>query len=60
MYKSTYRGEMNKESRDYNTGTAMYGQGRYSTTNKKYASKYGEVRTVGYEEMPAKAYHLKM
>ena len=59
MYKSTYRGEMSKESRDHNTGTAMYGQGRYSTTNKKYASKYGEVRTVDYEEMPAKALSFK-
>ena len=35
MYKSVYRGEQNKDNRDHNTGTAMYGQGRYSTTNKK-------------------------
>ena len=59
MYKSTYRGEMSKENRDHNTGTAMYGQGRYSTTSRKYASKYGEVRTVDYEEMPAKALSFK-
>lgn len=59
MYKSTYRGEQSKENRDHNTGTAMYGQGRYSTTNRKYASKYGEVRTVDYEEMPAKALSFK-
>ena len=59
MYKSTYRGEQSKENRDYNTGTAMYGQGRYSTTNRKYASKFGEVRTVDYEEMPSKALSFK-
>jgi len=59
MYKSTYRGEQSREKRDHNTGTAMYGQGRYSTTNKKYASKYGEVRTVDYDEMPAKPLSFK-
>ena len=59
MYKSTYRGEQTKENRDHNTGTAMYGQGRYSTTNRKYASKFGEVRTVDYEEMPSKALSFK-
>lgn len=59
MYKSTYRGELTRENRNHNTGTAMYGQGRYSTTNKKYASKFGEVRTVDYEEMPAKALSFK-
>ena len=59
MYKSTYRGEQSKENRDHNTGTAMYGQGRYSTTNRKYASKFGEVRTVDYEEMPSKALSFK-
>lgn len=59
MYKSTYRGEQSKENRDHNTGAAMYGQGRYSTTNRKYASKFGEVRTVDYEEMPSKALSFK-
>lgn len=59
MYKSVYRGEQSKENRDHNTGTAMYGQGRYSTTNKKYASKFGKVRTIDYEEMPAKALSFK-
>lgn len=59
IYKSTYRGEQSKENRDHNTGTAMYGQGRYSTTNRKYASKFGEVRTVDYEEMPSKALSFK-
>ena len=59
LYKSTYRGEQSRENRDHNTGTAMYGQGRYSTTNRKYASKFGEVRTVDYEEMPAKALSFK-
>lgn len=59
MYKSTYRGEQSRENRDHNTGTAMYGQGRYSTTNKKYASKYGEVRTVDYDEMPSKPLSFK-
>lgn len=59
MYKSTYRGEQSKENRDHNTGTAMYGQGRYSTTNRKYASKFGEVRTVDYEELPSKALSFK-
>ena len=59
MYKSTYRGEQSKENRGHNTGTAMYGQGRYSTTNRKYASKFGEVRTVDYEEMPSKALSFK-
>ena len=59
MYKSTYRGEQSKENRDHNTGTAMYGKGRYSITNRKYASKFGEVRTVDYEEMPSKALSFK-
>lgn len=59
MYKSTYRGEQSKENRDHNTGTAMYGQGRYSTTNRKYASKFGEVRIIDYEEMPAKPLSFK-
>ena len=59
MYKSTYRGEQSKENRDHNTGTAMYGQGRYSTTNRKYASKFGGVRTVDYDEMPAKPLSFK-
>ena len=59
MYKSVYRGEQNKDNRDHNTGTAMYGQGRYSTTNKKYASRFGKVRTVDYEEMPAKPLSFK-
>lgn len=59
MYKSTYRGEQSKENRDHNTGTAMCGQGRYSTTNRKYASKFGGVRTVDYEEMLAKPLSFK-
>lgn len=59
LYKSTYRGEQSRANRDHNTGTAMYGQGRYSTTNRKYASKFGEVRTVDYEEMPSKALSFK-
>lgn len=59
IYKSAYRGEKSKDNRDHNTGTAMYGQGRYSTTNKKYASKFGKVRTVDYEEMPAKPLSFK-
>ena len=59
LYKSTYRGEQSRANRDHNTGTAMYGQGRYSTTNRKYASKFGEVRTVDYEEMSSKALSFK-
>lgn len=59
LYKSTYRGEQSRANRDHNTGTAMYGQGRYSTTNRKYASKFGEVRTVDYEEMTSKALSFK-
>lgn len=59
LYKSTYRGEQSRANRDHNTGTAMYGQGRCSTTNRKYASKFGEVRTVDYEEMPSKALSFK-
>ena len=59
LYKSTYRGEQSRANRDHNTGTAMYGQGRYSTTNRKYASKFGEVRTVDYEEMLSKALSFK-
>ena len=59
LYKSTYRGEQSRANRDHNTGTAMYGQGRYSTTNRKYASKFGKVRTVDYEEMPSKALSFK-
>ena len=47
LYKSTYRGEQSRANRDHNTGTAMYGQGRYSTTNRKY------------EEMPSKALSFK-
>ena len=59
LYKSTYRGEQSRANRDHNTGTAMYGQGRYSTANRKYASKFGGVRTVDYEEMPSKALSFK-
>lgn len=50
---TTYRGEMiEKVGTGSNTGTAMYGQGLYTTTSKAYAKQFGEVREVKYEELP--------
>lgn len=50
---NAYRGEF-KENKGTgsNTGTAMYGQGIYTTTNKAYAKKFGEVREVTIDELP--------
>lgn len=49
-----YRGEFKENiGSGSNTGTAMYGQGIYTTTNKSYAKKFGEVREVSIDELPA-------
>lgn len=49
-----YRGEFKEKlGTGSNTGTAMYGQGIYTTTNKAYAKKFGEVREVTIDELPA-------
>lgn len=48
---SVYRGETTEKSE--NGGLALYGEGIYSTTNKKYAQTFGKVRNVEIEEMPA-------
>ena len=48
---SAYRGEHTSHS-DSNTGTAFYGLGRYTTTNKKYANKFGTVRQAENNELP--------
>lgn len=45
---NVYRGE----SENTGSGLAMFGQGTYSTTNKTYAKKFGNVREVNQEELP--------
>jgi len=42
-----------------NTGTAKYGLGRYTTTDKKYASKFGNVREVHLDELPSRPLSFK-
>lgn len=53
-----YRGEQVAGAQT-NTGLALYGQGRYTTTDRSYASKYGTVRDADIEELPAKPLRLK-
>lgn len=54
-----YRGETNSSEKGQG-GLAIYGEGRYSTTNKKYASQFGKVREVDTEtELPAVALSFK-
>lgn len=56
--KGVYRGE-NEEGSTNNTGTAKYGLGRYTTTNKKYAAKFGKVRKVNLDELPSNPLSFK-
>lgn len=53
-----YRGEQ-KTGNKTNTGLAIYGQGRYTTTDKSYAKKFGTVRNAELEELPANPLRLK-
>lgn len=55
---SAYRGEQNKDSQT-NTGFALYGQGKYTTTDKSYAKKFGNVRNVELEELPENPLRLR-
>lgn len=55
---TAYRGEQVANS-ETNTGVAIYGQGRYTTTSKSYASKYGKVRSAEYDELPSKPLRLR-
>jgi len=50
-----YRGE----SEGSGEGFAMYGQGLYSTTSKKEAAKYGDIREVGKYELPENPLQFK-
>ena len=56
--KGVYRGEKKEGSTD-NTGTAKYGLGRYTTTDKKYASKFGNVREIHLDELPSRPLSFK-
>lgn len=52
-----YRGEEKPENSynptyEENSGVAVYGKGRYTTTNKKLAAEYGSVRKVFLDEIP--------
>ena len=53
-----YRGEKVAGAQT-NTGLALYGQGRYTTTDRSYASKYGNVRDADIEELPVRPLRLK-
>lgn len=53
-----YRGEQVTGSQT-NTGLAMYGQGRYTTTDRSYAKKYGTVRKADLDELPVVPLRLK-
>ena len=53
-----YRGEKDKNKKN-NGGMSLYGRGIYSTTNKNYAEKFGEVRIIKDEELPSKPLSLK-
>lgn len=55
---SAYRGEQDKSAQT-NTGLAMYGQGKYTTTDKSYAKKFGNVRSVELEDLPIHPLRLK-
>ena len=39
-------------SENGNTGTAMYGEGLYTTTNKNYAKKFGDVIEIDKSQLP--------
>lgn len=53
-----YRGEQVAGAQT-NSGLAMYGQGRYTTTDRSYAKKYGTVREAELDEMPVVPLRLK-
>ena len=53
-----YRGEQVAGAQK-NTGLALYGQGRYTTTDRSYASKYGTVRNADVEELPVRPLRLQ-
>lgn len=56
----TWRGEKAQNANEStNTGTALYGQGRYTTTNHSYAKKFGIVRKVNRDELPSNPLRLK-
>lgn len=55
---NAYRGEQVAGSQT-NTGLAMYGQGRYTTTDRSYAKKYGTVRKADLDELPVVPLRLK-
>lgn len=53
-----YRGEVEAHSKT-NSGMALYGLGRYTTTSKKYAKKYGTVRDANLNELPTNPIRFK-
>lgn len=55
---SAYRGEQNDRA-EVNTGLAIYGQGRYTTTDRSYAKKFGNVRKAELDELPVLPLRLK-
>ena len=55
---SAYRGEQ-KYGAETNTGLAIYGQGRYTTTDRSYAVKFGDVRKAELDELPVNPLRLK-
>lgn len=46
-------------SENGNTGTAMYGEGLYTTTNKKYASQFGNVIEIDRSQLPKNPLQFK-
>ena len=46
-------------SKNGNTGTAMYGEGLYTTTNKKYASEFGNVVEIEKNQLPKNPLQFK-
>ena len=61
IHGKAVRGEVSEEDKDQrggNGGLAIYGVGTYSTLDKKYASKFGNVRVVEREELPEKPLEL--
>lgn len=57
---SAFRGEQEENLKaQTNTGLAMYGQGRYTTTDKSYAKKFGTVREAELDELPVHPLRLK-
>lgn len=53
IYEKAVRGELDTSTKTHNTGTAMWGLGKYTTTNKKYAKKFGTVRPAEWDELPS-------